>query len=70
MGNFDMQHTGRELYQKVRGKLVIKGTTLNRWCIENGVTRQWAEKALKGERKGNASRELVKRIVEVAGIDQ
>lgn len=58
-----MQHGSRELHLRVRGRLIANGTTLNKWCKENFISRQWAELALKGERKGPAARELVRRLL-------
>lgn len=62
-----MQHGSREVYLQVRGLLIASGTTLSRWCIENGISRQWAELALKGDRKGPAARDLVKRLLTTVG---
>jgi hypothetical protein len=70
MGDPGMQQGSKELYQAVRGALITNGTTLNRWCQENQVTRQWAEKALKGERRGVQSLKLLKRIAAVAGLNK
>ncbi len=36
------------LYRAVRAAFVAKGTTLNKWCIANGINRQTADKSLKG----------------------
>lgn len=51
-----------DLYRMVRAGFVAKGTTLNAWCIANGVNRQTAYKALRGERHGENSRCLRKRL--------
>lgn len=55
-----------DIYLAVRAAFVNQGTTLNKWCLSNGVSRQSAEKALKGERVGKTALELVDRIVSVA----
>lgn len=52
-----------DLYRMVRAGFVAKGTTLNAWCIANQVNRQTAEKSLKGERRGQRSRDLRERQV-------
>jgi hypothetical protein len=58
-----MQHGSSELHLQVRGQLIASGTSLNKWCQENGVSRQWAELALKGDRKGPAAQKLIERLL-------
>jgi lambda repressor-like predicted transcriptional regulator len=65
-----MKHTitveipgSEDLYLAVRAGFVARGTTLNAWCIENGVNRQTAEKALKGERFSRRSSALRQKLV-------
>lgn len=41
---------GVDFYNAIRAAFVARGTSLNAWCLESGVNRQTAEKALKGER--------------------
>ncbi len=55
-----------DLYRMVRAGFVAKGTTLNAWCIANGVNRQTARRALSGERNGKNSRQLRERLVDAA----
>lgn len=43
---------GRETYRAVRAHFVMSGTTFNKWCKENGISRTYAEKSIKGERNG------------------
>lgn len=52
-----------ELDRAVRAGFIARGTSLNAWCIANGVTRQTAEKALKGLRQSKLSKDLVKRLM-------
>lgn len=59
-----------ELYLMVRAGFVAKGTTLNAWCIANGVNRQTVERALKGARNGKVSRELRERAVAAALVEE
>jgi hypothetical protein len=60
---------GRDLYYLVRQGFVGQRTSLNRWCITHGVTRQLAEAALKGMYDGPKSRALRARIIEAAKVD-
>ena len=39
---------GVDLYHHVRQGFVGQRSSLNRWCITHGITRQLAEAALKG----------------------
>ena len=55
-----------DLYRMVRAGFIAKGTTLNAWCIANGVNRQTAEKSLKGQRESKRSRELRDLLVSAA----
>jgi hypothetical protein len=57
-----------DTYLRVRAALIVKGTTLHRWCEQNGVHRQTAEKALKGERLSPRARALVRRLIRAAGL--
>jgi hypothetical protein len=50
----------------VRAGFIAKGTTLNAWCIANGVKRQTAEKSLKGNRESKQARELRDLLVSAA----
>ncbi|WP_249324917.1 hypothetical protein [Vibrio campbellii] len=58
-----------DLYAQVKAAFLLRGTTFNRWCIENGVYRQNAAQALKGVWKGEQSRALCERLVLAAGLD-
>lgn len=58
-----------DLYTLVRAGFVAQGKTLAAWCRENGVTRQVAERCLKGTRNGRRSIELRDRIAKAAGIE-
>jgi hypothetical protein len=50
-------------YQQVRAALISNGTSLNEWCIQNGVNRQLAYRALKGMSFGRQAIELRVRII-------
>lgn len=65
-----MQVGNQELYHSVRGALIAKGTNLTRWCAENGLTRAWVTLALKGERKGEAAKGVLKQVCDFAGVNR
>jgi hypothetical protein len=50
-------------YRRVRAALVDQGTTLNAWLIKNGINRQLAYQALRGQSFGAKSRALRARIL-------
>lgn len=52
-----------DLYKIVRAALVANGSSLNEWCKANGINRQTAEKALKGERHSKTAEEIRSRLV-------
>ncbi len=53
------------LLNAVRGRFIIQGTSLARWCRENNVDRVWASDALLGKRNGPKAIELRNRLVAV-----
>ena len=55
-----------ELYSAVRAGFVKQGKSLNQWCLCNAVNRQTAEKAIKGERKGQRSIALLNKVISAA----
>ena len=56
------------LYAGVRAEFIRRGTTLSAWCDRHGVTRQNAERALRGQRKSAAAEALRRRIAEAVGL--
>jgi hypothetical protein len=64
-----MQQLDDDLYRRVRAAFIIQGTNFSRWCEENGVSRQWAEKVLKGKQNGLAARNLAAQIAQAAGVN-
>ena len=52
-----------DLYKWVRAAFIVRGSSLNAWCKENGINRQSAEKALKGERFSRAAVEIRKKLI-------
>lgn len=59
---------GPELYQKVRGGLIARGTTLSAWCREYGYNPTNARSALVGGWNGPKGKALRQRLAEEAGI--
>jgi len=57
-----------ELFQRVRAAFVARHTSLAAWCAENGVYRQNAARALKGQSRGKAALALAIRVAHAAGI--
>lgn len=66
-GNHNLKLSGC-IYAQVRAAFVARSTSLARWCAENGVKRQYAAAALKGERTGPKARALRMRIISAAGV--
>jgi hypothetical protein len=56
-----------ELYRRVRAGFIAQGTTLNKWCIANGVHRQAARACLLGLRKGPKAKALKARLIKASG---
>lgn len=63
-----MQSPSRKFYKHVRAVLIERGTTLNAWCIENGINRQTATHALSGTRSGAKSLAIASRIADELDI--
>ena len=58
----DNKRPGCALYRTVRANFILKGTSLNAWCLSNGVTREWAAQCLTGRRTGVAAESLILRL--------
>lgn len=58
------------LHTLVRARFIMMGTTLSRWCNDNGICRPYADKCLKGQRKGDKAQALVSKILSCAGITE
>lgn len=58
----------RERHRRIRGALVVQGTSFDAWCRREGITRQNADKALLGQWKGPTATALVARILAAAGF--
>jgi hypothetical protein len=57
-----------DLLRTVRAGFIQQGTSLAKWCTEQGISRQWATASLAGIRKGPAARTLAARLVKAAGL--
>jgi hypothetical protein len=57
-----------DLYRRVRAAFVAQGTSLARWCAENGVSRQYAERCLQGSQSGPKALTLRDRVIRAAGV--
>lgn len=60
---------GRRLFDAVRGRFIGAGTSLNRWCLENEVSRHAAADCLTGASKGEEAQKLRARILRAAGLN-
>lgn len=56
----------RERHRRIRGALVVQGTSFDAWCRREGITRQNADKALLGQWNGPTATALVERILAAA----
>lgn len=56
--------------QKVRAALVARGSSLHRWCLENGVDTSNARLALSGRWDGPKARLLRSRLLSEAGVEE
>jgi len=61
---------GRRLLDLVRGRFVIAGSSLNRWCLENGVSRHAALGCLTGGYRRREAQKLRARILRAAGLTE
>ena len=62
-------HTpGKPLLVQVRIKFIEQGTSLSRWCINNGVDHSYAHRAITGTLAIPAAVKLRERILVAAGL--
>ena len=59
-----------ELYNRVRGAFVAKGSSLKRWCQENGTHPSNARSALTGNWNGPRGQEMRRRLIKEAGLEK
>lgn len=60
--------TNEQLYTKIRAGFVSKGTSLNKWCKQNGYHRQNAYAAIMGEWSGEKAAELCNLLMVESGV--
>lgn len=61
---------GPDLVRKVRAAFVAGGTTLGRWCREQGVADQNARLALLGGWNGPKGKAMRARLIRASGLEQ
>lgn len=57
------------LYAQVRAAMILKGSSLTRWCIDNGTTHQLARYALERAKRGKSA-VLREKLLSAAGITE
>ena len=60
-----MAHPSPELLSLVRATFVRQGTSLNKWCSENGVSRQYVTAVLLGKRNGEKAQKLRNKMLHI-----
>lgn len=68
MSTITNQTSKDQTIQKVRAALVAQGSSLHRWCRENGVDTSNARRALSGEWVGKKGIEIKARILTAVGL--
>ena len=51
------------LLRSVRAGFVMQGSTIARWCKDNGITRSYAYRALRGDTNGAGAADLRGKLV-------
>lgn len=59
----DTMEQGCSLYRTVKARFILSGTTLGKWCRENGVTFAWAYQCLTGRRTGPAANAMIAKVI-------
>ncbi len=58
----------KQRHRLVRAGFTAQGTSFQAWCVQEGITRQNADKALLQQWKGPKASELVARILEASKV--
>jgi len=66
----NMHTPNPELLKRVRAALVLKGSSLNAFCRESGLTRQNVSAALAGNWRGPKASALVQLILAKVELDR
>jgi hypothetical protein len=53
-------------FSRVKAAFILKGTSFNAWCIENGIDTSSAYKAMLGKWSGEKGKALRVRIIEAS----
>jgi hypothetical protein len=61
-------NTGKQLYMRVKGGFVAKGTSLNAWCRANEVNPTNARAALMGSWSGPTAKNLCLKLLKDSDI--
>ena len=61
--NYSDVKSSVELYMRVRGNLVSKGTNFAKWCKKNEISRQYAARVLSEDCNGKKALTLKSRIL-------
>jgi gp16 family phage-associated protein len=59
---------GTSLFNSVRAGFTAKGSSLNKWCVEQGFTPSWVYQAIKGKRRGPAAQRVADQAAQAAGV--
>lgn len=59
-----------DLVTRVRAAFVLQGTTLNAWCLRNGLNRQYVDLSLRFVRNGPKAKALKAKTLKAAGVEQ
>lgn len=65
-----LPNPGLELVRLVRAGFVLQGTTLGRWCRENGIALQNARNALLGGWNGSKGQAMRARLIAAARLTE
>lgn len=60
---------GPDLVRRVRAGFVMKGTTMHRWCREQGIAVQNVRQTLTGAWNGPKGRKLRALVIKAAGVE-
>lgn len=57
-----------DLFNRTRGSFMARGSSLNAWCVDQGLTYSWVRQCLIGKRRGEAAARMVQRVTKEAGL--
>ena len=68
MTNENLLENFKQRHRLVRAAFIAQGTSFQAWCIQEGVTRQNADKALMNQWQGPKASTLIARILQAAKV--